>query len=390
MALIQTRTVIEHLKAKNADLKFETITMHTTGDKILDSALSKIGEKSLFTRELEDALLKKKVDFVVHSLKDLPTEIPPGLVIGAVLKRDNPHDAVVMHPTHHGKKLSDLPQGSVIGTSALRRAAQLQRKYPHFKIENIRGNLNTRFRKLSEDGSTYDAIILAVSGLERMNWHHLISEILTPEDCMHAVSQGALAVECRAGDEATLRLLHELNDLDTALSVVAERSFLRTLEGGCSVPVSVYTEKTGDQLMLRGGVFSICGTQAVKEEMTCDLQDVDSQKPTLETDSSSMDVDTQDHYIAIVCHEADNHRRHHNARHLGRSLALSMIEDGADVILRAAKNKTKEEILAEHAKRKRKAEQDVSFPSSAPKESKVQLDADSDAAVVIGEIPDRV
>ncbi|XP_070203366.1 porphobilinogen deaminase-like, partial [Littorina saxatilis] len=244
LALIQTRTVIEHLKRRDASLKFETITMHTTGDKILDSALSKIGEKSLFTRELEEALQKKKVDFVVHSLKDLPTEIPHGLVIGAVLKRDNPHDAVVMHPkyTGSGKKLADLPPGSVIGTSALRRAAQLQRKFPNFKIENIRGNLNTRFRKLSEDGSGYDAIILAVSGLERMNWHHLIAEVLSPEDCMYAVCQGALAVECRTGDEGTLKLLANLHDLDTAICCVAERSFLRTLEGGCSVPVSVYSE----------------------------------------------------------------------------------------------------------------------------------------------------
>ncbi|KAL8566452.1 hypothetical protein ACOMHN_015088 [Nucella lapillus] len=500
LALIQTCTVIEQLKRKDAHLKFETTTMHTTGDKILDSALSKIGEKSLFTRELEDALLKKKVDFVVHSLKDLPTEIPPGLVIGAVLKRDNPHDAVVMHPSHHGKCLRDLPAGSVIGTSALRRAAQLQRKYPHFKIENIRGNLNTRFRKLSEDGSTYDAIILAVSGLERMNWHHLISEvggcgwvggwvgvvwvsedgstydaiilavsglermnwhhlisevedgstydaiilavsglermnwhhlisevcgwvcvggwvwvsedgstydaiilavsglermnwhhlvsedgstydaiilavsslermnwhhliseILTPEECMHAVSQGALAVECRAGDKATLTLLQELNDVETALSVVAERSFLRTLEGGCSVPVSVYTEKTEDQLMLRGGVFSICGTQAVVQEMTCDLEDTSEEKPTSESDTATTTAGatTQDHYISIVCHARDNHRRHHNARRLGNTLAQAMIKDGADTILRAAKNKTKEDILAEHAKRcKRKAEEE--------------------------------
>ncbi|XP_076438740.1 porphobilinogen deaminase-like [Babylonia areolata] len=374
LALIQTRTVIDQLR-RDASLKFETITMHTTGDKILDSALSKIGEKSLFTRELEDALLKKKVDFVVHSLKDLPTQIPPGLVIGAVLKRDNPHDAVVMHPRHMGKKLSDLPPGSVIGTSALRRAAQLQRKYPNFKIENIRGNLNTRFRKLSEDGSTYDAIILAVSGLERMNWHHLISEVLTPEDCMHAVSQGALAVECRAGDVATLSLLQGLNHVDTALAVVAERSFLTTLEGGCSVPVSVYTEKTDNQLMIRGGVFSICGTQAVKDEMTCDLLATPDEKLNEEADPPAT-FTTDEHYITIVCHEAENHRRYHNARCVGRRLALAMIGEGADVILKAAKNKTKEDVLEEHARRKRKAElakeASASTSASAPKEQKVE------------------
>lgn len=390
LALIQTRTVIELLKRRNPDLKFETITMNTTGDKILDSALSKIGEKSLFTRELEDALLSKKVDFCVHSLKDLPTEIPPGLVIGAVLKRDNPYDAVVMHPKFSGKKLNDLPPGSVIGTSALRRAAQLQRKYPHFKIENIRGNLNTRFRKLSEEGSTYAAIILAVSGLERMNWHNLISEVLDPEDCMYAVSQGALGVECRAGDAATLQLLSELHDLDTALSCVAERSFLRTLEGGCSVPVSVFSEKTDDKLLLKGGVFSICGTQAVKKEMTVDLTASD------DAETSDADCRVANGYITIMCHQPANHIRFRNAMKLGRDLALSMIEAGADTILKAAKNKTKEDILAEHAKRKQKAEGEADGRSSATSDpgsststsaKMLKLDPDAEHGTVAKEKP---
>lgn len=351
LALIQTRTVMEQLKQRNPDLKFETITMHTTGDKILDSALSKIGEKSLFTRELEEALQKKKVDFVVHSLKDLPTEIPPGLVVGCVLRRDNPHDAVVMNPKYQGQKLSDLPPGSVIGTSALRRAAQLQRKYPHLNIENIRGNLNTRFRKLSEDNSNFAAIILAVSGLERMNWNHLISEELSPEDCMHAVCQGALAVECREEDTDTLRLLAGLQDTDTALCCVAERAFLRTLEGGCSVPVSVFTKMEGDKLFMQGGVFSICGSQAVKEEMTVDLSTC--------VDGEKSDLGTGDHhgesYISIICHHSTDNHRFRNARRLGRNLAHTMIKAGADEILKAAKHTTKEQILAEHAKRKQNA-----------------------------------
>ncbi|KAK7487988.1 hypothetical protein BaRGS_00020733 [Batillaria attramentaria] len=380
LALIQTRTVIELLKKQHQDLKFETITMHTTGDKILDSALSKIGEKSLFTRELEEALQKKKVDFVVHSLKDLPTEIPPGLVIGAVLKRDNPHDAVVMHPKYAGKKLSDLPAGSVIGTSALRRAAQLQRKYPHFNIDNIRGNLNTRFRKLSEDNSNFAAIILAVSGLERMNWHHLISEILSPEDCMHAVCQGALAVECREDDVDTLHLLAGLQDTDTALCCVAERAYLRTLEGGCSVPVSVYTQKDGDQLLLRGGVFSICGKEAVKQEMTCDLN---TSQESEKSESSTSDSHSES-YISIVCHEHEDRCQFHNARQLGRDLAKAMVEAGADKILKAAKHTTKEQILAEHAKRKQQAaakdDSSSSLGESSAKMAKVETETDAAAA----------
>lgn len=376
LALIQTRTVMEQLKQRNPDLKFETITMHTTGDKILDSALSKIGEKSLFTRELEEALQRKKVDFVVHSLKDLPTEIPPGLVVGCVLKRDNPHDAVVMNPKYQRQKLSDLPPGSVIGTSALRRAAQLQRKYPHLNIENIRGNLNTRFRKLSEDNSNFAAIILAVSGLERMNWNHLISEVLSPEDCMHAVCQGALAVECREEDTDTLRLLAGLQDTDTALCCVAERAFLRTLEGGCSVPVSVFTEMEGDKLLMRGGVFSICGSQAVKEEMTFDLSTC--------VNGEKSDLGTGDHhgesYISIICHHSTDHHRFRNARQLGRDLAHTMIKAGADEILKAAKHTTKEQILAEHAKRKQNAAEgspkDGEHGLSAAKMAKLETEAD--------------
>nr|KAG5700420.1 hypothetical protein BaRGS_010333 [Batillaria attramentaria] len=231
LALIQTRTVIELLKKQHQDLKFETITMHTTGDKILDSALSKIGEKSLFTRELEEALQKKK--------------------------------------------------------------------------------------------------------------------ILSPEDCMHAVCQGALAVECREDDVNTLHLLAGLQDTDTALCCVAERAYLRTLEGGCSVPVSVYTQKDGDQ------------------------------------ESSTSDSHSES-YISIVCHEHEDRCQFHNARQLGRDLAKAMVEAGADKILKAAKHTTKEQILAEHAKRKQQAAAkdagSSSLGESAAKMAKVETETDAAAA----------
>ncbi|KAM7399820.1 hypothetical protein PAMP_019064 [Pampus punctatissimus] len=188
LARIQTDSVADKLKELYPDIHVEIVGMSTTGDKILDTALSKIGEKSLFTKELENALERNEVDLVVHSLKDLPTTLPPGFTIGAVLKRENPHDAVVLHPKHVGKTLDTLPENSMIGTSSLRRAAQLKKRFPHLEFKDIRGNLNTRLKKLDEK-EDFAAIILAAAGLRRMGWENRISQILGPEDCMYAVGQ---------------------------------------------------------------------------------------------------------------------------------------------------------------------------------------------------------
>ncbi|KAK3509502.1 hypothetical protein QTP70_035155 [Hemibagrus guttatus] len=215
--------------------------MSTVGDKILDTALSKIGEKSLFTKELENALERNEVDLVVHSLKDLPTSLPPGFTIGAVLQRENPHDAVVLHPNNAGLTLDTLPEKSVIGTSSLRRAAQLKKRFPQLEFENIRGNLNTRLKKLDEKDD-YAAIILAAAGLKRMGWESRINQVLGAEDCMYAVGQGALAVEVRAKDRDILNMVSILHHPETVLRCISERAFLKQLEGGCSVPVAVYTE----------------------------------------------------------------------------------------------------------------------------------------------------
>ncbi|XP_041732937.1 porphobilinogen deaminase-like [Coregonus clupeaformis] len=266
LARIQTDSIAEKLKGLYPDVHLEIVGMTTTGDKILDTALSKIGEKSLFTKELETALERNEVDLVVHSLKDLPTTLPPGFTIGAVLKRENPHDAVVLHPKNMGKSLDTLPDKSVIGTSSLRRAAQLKKRFPHLEFKDIRGNLNTRLKKLDEKDD-FSAIILAAAGLCRMGWESRVSQILGPEDCMYAVGQGALAIEVRARDKDILEMVSVLHDPNTVLRCIAERAFLRRLEGGCSVPVAVHTEVKDSQLYLTGAVYSLDGSDSLKETM---------------------------------------------------------------------------------------------------------------------------
>ncbi|XP_018611122.1 hydroxymethylbilane synthase a isoform X2 [Scleropages formosus] len=257
LARIQTDSVAGKLKELYPDVHLEIVAMSTVGDKILDKALSKIGEKSLFTKELENALERNEVDLVVHSLKDLPTSLPPGFTIGAVLKRETPYDAVILHPKKAGLTLDTLPEGSVIGTSSLRRAAQLKRRFPHLEFKDIK----------LDDHDDYSAIILAAAGLRRLGWESRISQILTPDDCMYAVGQGALAVEARAGDEDILKMLSVLNDTDTVLRCVAERAFLRHLEGGCSVPVAIHSEVKESQLYLTGAVYSLDGLDSLKETM---------------------------------------------------------------------------------------------------------------------------
>ncbi|XP_011270276.1 porphobilinogen deaminase [Capsaspora owczarzaki ATCC 30864] len=274
LALIQTNSVIARLKAIYSDCTFELTTMSTTGDNVLDRALSKIGEKSLFTKELEVALAQNEVDLVVHSLKDLPTTLPPGMTIGAICKRDSPYDAVILRAKFAGLTLATLPEGSVIGTSSLRRIAQLRRAFPHLVFRDVRGNLNTRLRKL-DDAETYAGLILAEAGLDRMGWQGRVSEILKPEVTLYAVGQGALAIECRENDTATLELLKPLQDNDTTLRCTAERAFMRSLEGGCSVPLGVHTEfdASSGQLRLRGGVFSLDGTDSRFAERTITATD---------------------------------------------------------------------------------------------------------------------
>lgn len=330
LALIQTKHVIKCLEEIYRDKKFEIITMSTTGDKILDKPLPKIGEKSLFTKELEIALEQNQVHFVVHSLKDLPTLLPDGMCIGAVLKREDPKDSVVMHPQYHDKTLETLPKGSVIGTSSLRRTAQLRRYYPSLKVADIRGNLNTRLRKLDE-GDNYQAIVLATAGLSRMGWEHRITQPL-PE-MLYAVGQGALAVECREDDLRIRRLLEPLHDAATALRVLAERAFLRTLGGGCSAPVAARSRLRGRELSLTGAVWSLDGARTLQQHKACTLHysaDEDAE-PVGKNPYRMPRLFVSMSPATLMYKDLDK------AEKLGDDLALSLIEAGALEIMSEAK-----------------------------------------------------
>ncbi|MDG0813720.1 hydroxymethylbilane synthase [Cohnella rhizosphaerae] len=239
LAMTQSGQTLDTLKRLADEAKlpldFEVVPIVTRGDRILDVTLSKVGGKGLFVKEIEEALLGGEIDIAIHSMKDMPFELPSGLAIGCVPPREDPRDALVNLTS---STLSDLPPGARIGTSSLRRAAQLQSRRPDFRIESLRGNIDTRLRKLESEG--LDAIVLAAAGLKRMGWNDRITAFIDPEDCLPAVGQGALAVECRASDQEVLDLLARLNDTAAARAVAAERTFLGLLNGGCQVPIGAY------------------------------------------------------------------------------------------------------------------------------------------------------
>ncbi|MEM8715864.1 MAG: hydroxymethylbilane synthase [Cyanobacteria bacterium P01_G01_bin.4] len=267
LALVQSRWVQSELSNHHTHSTFELVTMETQGDIILDVALAKIGDKGLFTKELEVGMLNHQTDFAVHSLKDLPTNLPEGLMLGAITARENPADALVLHEKHAGASIESLPEGAVVGTSSLRRLAQLRHNYPHLEFKDIRGNLNTRLKKLDE--GQYDAIILAVAGLERLGMANRISQAIPADVSLHAVGQGALGIECRDGDEEVLAALQPLVDRESTVRCLAERAFLRQLEGGCQVPIGVNSEvmpgENGDSIRLTGMVASLDGKRLIRD-----------------------------------------------------------------------------------------------------------------------------
>jgi hydroxymethylbilane synthase len=271
LALVQTYWVKAELEKHFPDIEFEVEKMSTQGDKILDVPLAKIGDKGLFTKELEVGMLNNSTDFAVHSLKDLPTNLPDGLMLGCVTKRVDPADALAVNEKNKAKTLATFPPGAIIGTSSLRRLAQLRHHYPHLEFKDIRGNVNTRLAKL--DAGEYDGIILAVAGLQRLNMRERIHEVIAPEVSLHAVGQGALGIECRAGDAEILKILKVLEDSDSSDRALAERSFLRELEGGCQVPIGVNTSIDGDSLTLVGMVASLDGKQLLKDNVSGNKQD---------------------------------------------------------------------------------------------------------------------
>ncbi|WP_428037002.1 hydroxymethylbilane synthase [Amphritea sp.] len=264
LALWQAEYVKAELEKFHPGIKVELMGFTTKGDVLLDSPLSKIGGKGLFVKELEVAMLANEADIAVHSMKDVPMEFPEGLGLAVICPREKPTDAFV---SNNYKSLDELPQGAVVGTSSLRREAQLKAKRPDLQIKTLRGNVNTRLRKLDE--GEYDAIILATAGLIRLEMADRIASEITPEESLPAGGQGAVGIECRNDDAATIALLKPLHDQQTAYRVTAERAMNRRLEGGCQVPIACYAtlNEAGDELYLRGLVASTDGTQILRDEL---------------------------------------------------------------------------------------------------------------------------
>ncbi|MHA1570046.1 MAG: hydroxymethylbilane synthase [Alphaproteobacteria bacterium] len=262
LALRQTQLVVDRLQKLYPELPVEMQIIKTVGDKILDHSLAKIDDKGLFTKEIETALLEKTIDAAVHSLKDLPTTLPAGLHIGAVLPREDPRDVLI---AGNGRKLAELPAGARIGTGSPRRMAQLLALRADLACVDIRGNLDTRLRKLAESGQ-YDALIVARAGLARLGLLDRVTEVLDYEQMLPAPGQGALAIECREDDAATLECFSPLDDTDTAAAVRAERAFLRRLEGGCQVPLGAAGVIEGEKLTLHGMVATHDGRRLLRRE----------------------------------------------------------------------------------------------------------------------------
>lgn len=259
LALTQTGWVIDQLRAANPGVDFELHTFKTVGDKVLDVALSQIGGKGLFTKELEDALLGGHADIAVHSLKDMPTEFPSGLILGCVPKREDPRDVVI---TADGTRFADLPRGTLVGTSSLRRMAQLRSRRPDLKYGSIRGNVDTRLRKLQE--GQVGALIMAAAGLHRAGFTDRITEYLEPEFCLPAPGQGALAIEIRAQDAEIAQVVGRLHDTEAAVTVGAERALLARLQGGCQVPIGARAVLDRGLVHLEGLIASPDGGKVIR------------------------------------------------------------------------------------------------------------------------------
>ncbi|MCL4536199.1 MAG: hydroxymethylbilane synthase [Nitrospirae bacterium] len=277
LALWQAEWIKSELQKLNPDLEIELNKIKTTGDKILDVPLAKVGGKGLFVKEIEEALLKGTADIAVHSMKDVPTDFPEGLHLAVITKREDPRDAFLSRISNFKFQISnfrELPHGATIGTSSLRRSCQLLSIRPDLKIEQLRGNLDTRLRKLDE--GQFDAIILAAAGVKRLGWSERITEILPPEISLPAIGQGAVGIECRVDDEFINNLISQLNHNETSVCVRAERAFLKKLEGGCQVPIAAYARllpphppltkggQEGGFLVMDGLVGSVSGDRIIK------------------------------------------------------------------------------------------------------------------------------
>ncbi|MES1981012.1 MAG: hydroxymethylbilane synthase [Pseudomonadota bacterium] len=266
LAMWQAEFIRDSLHSLYPQTAVRILGMTTQGDQILDVTLSKIGGKGLFVKELETALEEGRADIAVHSLKDVPMHLPPGFILACIGEREDPRDAFV---SNRYSNLQALPPGSVVGTSSLRRESQLRARFPHLQVEPLRGNVQTRLRKLDE--GRYDAIILAAAGLKRLGLGERIRDLIAAEDSLPAVGQGALGIECRADRTDLVALLAPLHHADTAACVLAERALSRALAGSCQVPLGGYAEVHGSQLRLRGFVASPDGKQLLRAEKTGDV-----------------------------------------------------------------------------------------------------------------------
>jgi hydroxymethylbilane synthase len=262
LALWQAEEVSRRLKALYPDLDVQLVTMKTKGDKILDAPLAKVGGKGLFVKELEAGMLAGDADIAVHSMKDVPVEFPEGLELALIMEREDPHDAFVSNKYND---LSELPEGAILGTSSLRRQTQINEKYPNLTINWLRGNVNTRLKKL--DDGEYDAIILAAAGLKRLGFEDRIRSTLPAEVSLPAIGQGAIGIETRSDDDAVKSLLAPLAHDETTRRVLAERAMNETLNGGCQVPIAGYALIEGDQLYLRGLVGEPDGSKVLRAEI---------------------------------------------------------------------------------------------------------------------------
>lgn len=267
LALWQAEWVKSQLLGGQQELIVELVVIKTTGDKILDVPLAMVGGKGLFVKEIEEALLDGRADLAVHSVKDMPAELPEGLHLAAMPPREDPRDALI---SKNGAGLDKLPHGARVGTSSLRRAAQLLHLRPDLRIETLRGNVDTRLRKLESEG--LDAIVLAAAGLKRMELSQVISEYLEPERILPAVGQGALGIETRIADVSTNEIVASLIHQQTVTTVRAERAFLKRLEGGCQVPIGGYATMEGETLILTGMVADLQGVRLIRKEMRGDAR----------------------------------------------------------------------------------------------------------------------
>ena len=264
LAMVQTNWVKAELEKAHPGLTIKVEAMATKGDKILDVALAKIGDKGLFTKELEAQMLVGRADIAVHSLKDLPTNLPEGLMLGCITEREDPADALVLHAKNKHLNLATLPEGAVVGTSSLRRLAQLRYHYPHLEFKDVRGNVITRLEKL--DSGAYDCLILAAAGLGRLGFEDRIDQSIPGDISLHAVGQGALGIECVKNKPEVMEIIKVLEHGPTSQRCLAERAFLRELEGGCQVPIGVNTHFDGNQLILTGMVASLDGKRLIREQ----------------------------------------------------------------------------------------------------------------------------